>query len=168
MTEGQLDEIEVGVGFPLPAAYRRVATASLFRPIGRDCVYWFHDDPAAVISDTLAPLADGDYDRRGWRDGWLAIGHSAAGDLYVLDTRSGGLPVYCLSHETHAVEPGWPALEAFVAEWVRAPAEAERRRAADAAAAAELGRRQLRLALLIIAASIGLPLVGLLVIWAFR
>jgi hypothetical protein len=168
MTELQLDEIEHGVGFPLPAAYRRVAMEFPFRPIGRDCIYWFHDDPAAVISDTLAPLSNSDYSRSGWRNGWLVIGHSAAGDLHILDTRAEGLPVHYLSHETHEVEPGWPTFDAFVAEWGQTPAKVERQLAADAEIATRMGRQQLRLALLIIAASIGLPLAGLLFIWVVR
>lgn len=168
MTEAQLNEVEARVGFALPPEYRRVAVEFPFRPIGRDSVYWFYDDPARVIEGTLAPLADGEYDRAGWRDGFLTIGESAAGDLYILDTRAAGLPVLCLSHETHAIEPEWPTFAAFVAEWLAAPAEAEARQAAEAASAALASRRTTRLAPLILIAAIGVPLLGLLIVWLAR
>ncbi|MCO6454378.1 MAG: SMI1/KNR4 family protein [Pirellulaceae bacterium] len=131
MTEAQLDEIEAAVGFALPAEYRRVAAAPPFRPIGRDWVYWFYDDPGMIIEGTLAPLPDGGYNRDGWRADYLCIGESAAGDSYVLDTVTPGLPVLCRSHETHRVEPEYPTFAAFVEEWVKAPEVVEANRAAE-------------------------------------
>ncbi len=149
VTAMQLDEIEAGVGFSLPAEYRRVASEFPFRPIGRDCLYWFYNDPASVIGETLATVSEAGYERAGWQDGYLAIGNSAAGDTYVLDTRADGLPVHCLSHETNAVELlEWPSFQAFVAEWLAAPEECERRLAADSAAASAAQWARMRRGLL--------------------
>lgn len=164
MTEAQLDEIEAAVGFPLPAAYRRTAAAPPFQPIGRDWVYWFYDDPTRVIEGTLAPLADGDYDLAGWQPGYITIGQSGAGDLHVLNTTAAGLPVLCLSHETHAIEPEWPTFAEFVAEWMRTPGEIAQRMAAEAAEA----RRRQRLGWIILAVSLGVPLAAGCVVWLLR
>jgi hypothetical protein len=125
MQELGLDAIEQAVGFALPTAYREVATKSPFRPIGRDAIYWFFDDPQTVISETLAPLSDGEYDQTQWQNGFLAIGQSAAGDLYLLDTRSCDLPVLSLSHETHLLATEWPTFDAYVQEWIRVPDQIE-------------------------------------------
>jgi hypothetical protein len=152
VTEAQLDEIDAGVGFALPPEYRRVAASPPFRSIGRDCVYWFFDDPAWVIGETRAPLAVGGYEGDGWRAGCLTIGSSAAGDLYVMDTHAPGLPVLCLSHETHEFEPEWPTFEAFVQEWLRVPDEIERQAVEEAAAARAARRARNRRGLLITAA----------------
>jgi hypothetical protein len=105
MTDTQLDAIEAALGVKLPAEYRRVSFAFLFRPIGRDRVYWMYNDPGAVIGQSRAPLVNGDYDRSNWRASYVVIGKSAAGDLYLLDASAERSPVYCLSHETHAIEP---------------------------------------------------------------
>ena len=121
VTEEQLDAIEAAVGFSLPSEYRRVAAAPPFRPIGRDWVYWFYDDPVRVIEGTLDPRADGGYDHSGWRAGYLAIGESAAGDPYLMDTAAAGLPVLCMSHESNAIEPEYASFAMFVEEWLRAP-----------------------------------------------
>jgi len=121
MTEVQLEEIEAVVGFSLPDEYRRVAVASPFRPIRGDSVYWFFDEPNQVIEATIAPLSDGNYDGTGWQDSLLTIGESGAGDLYVMDTADADLPVHCLSHESHRIEPEYKTFAAFVEDWVRAP-----------------------------------------------
>ncbi|MFO0881072.1 MAG: SMI1/KNR4 family protein [Gemmataceae bacterium] len=134
MTEAQLAEIEAAVGFALPDEYQRVAIAPPFRPIGRDWVYWFYNDPARVIDGTLAPLADGDYDRAEWRAGYLTIGESGAGDLYVMDTAAAGLPIHCLSHESHRIETEYETFAAFVEEWMQAPEKHEASLAAEGAA----------------------------------
>lgn len=158
MTEAQLDEMEAGVGFKLPPEYRRVAVASPFRPIGRDSVYWFFDDPSRVIQETLAPLADAGYDMADWRPGLLTIGESGAGDLYVMDSAAEGLPVHCLSHESHRLEPEYATFSAFVEEWVQAPRRIETACAAERAAEqAEWNgrmRRTLRFCLLAIPVSL--------------
>ena len=75
-----------------------------FRPIGRDWVYWFYDDPKRVIHGTFFPLEDGGYAGPELLPRYVAVGESGGGDLYLLDTTADGLPVVCLSHETHAVE----------------------------------------------------------------
>jgi hypothetical protein len=151
MTEAQLDAIEAALGMKLPAEYRRVSREFPFRPIGRDSVYWFSDDPEEVIGETLAPLSDGGYDRTGWRDTYLAIGHSAAGDLYLVDTAAAELPVSHLSHETHAIEVEWPTFAAFVEEWLRAPEEVARRAAAQEEAEDALARARMRQGVLLVA-----------------
>ena len=152
MTESQLSEIEARVGFPLPDDYRQVALAFPFRPIGRDCIYWFHNEPARVIEDTIAPLADGGYNLDGWRNGYIAIGQSPAGDLYLLDSHSERLPVHCLSHETHAIEPEWPSFEDFVDDWLRAPEEVKRTLAAESKTAHAEQSARMRRGLLVVAA----------------
>lgn len=129
MTDVQLDEIERRVGFALPAEYRRVAVAFPFRPIGYDCVYWFYNDPSRVIGETLTPLSDGDYDKCDWQAGYLTIGDDGGGNLYVMDTAAPGLPVHCLSHETHRFEPDYRTFAAFVDEWAKAPEAVEAERA---------------------------------------
>jgi hypothetical protein len=165
MTDDQLDAIEAALGLKLPGAYRDVSRAFPFRPIGRDVVYWFYNDPARVIGNTLEPLADGRYDRTGWQPGFVAIGHSPSGDPYVLDTATPGLPVLFLSHETHEIEPGWPTFEAFVAEWVRAPDEVERQAAEAAALTRARMRRGCLVAAIILAACVAVPLLmGLVLI----
>lgn len=121
MTDARIAAIEAALGFPLPGEYRRVAAAPPFRPIGLGSVYWFFDDPADVIEETRAPLADGGYDMAGWREGYLTIGENGAGDLYVMDTAAPGLPVHLLSHESHAIEPEFGSFAAFVEDWARAP-----------------------------------------------
>src|SRR5262249_23256041 len=96
-------------------------------PVGNDCVYWMYDDPEAVIAESRDPLADGDYDRSNWGPGFVVIGRSASGDPYLLDAAAERWPVYRLSHETHAIEPGWATFEAFVADWTRSTEELRRR-----------------------------------------
>lgn len=161
MIEAQFDEIEAAVGYTLPTEYRRVAASPPFRPIGHDWVYWFYDDPTWVIEGTLAPLGDGGYDQSGWQAGYLTIGQSGAGDLYVMDTTADGLPVHCLCHETHAIEPEWPTFAAFVADWIRAPGEIAQRLAVEDADA----RRRMRLGWIILAVSLGVPLAAGWVLW---
>lgn len=119
MTDAQLDAIQSALGIKLPADYRQVSLAFPFRPIGNDWVYWMYDDPDAVIGESRAPLEEGDYDRSNWRASYVVIGQSASGDPYLLDTAAERSPVYCLSHETHAIAPEWPTFEAFVADWTR-------------------------------------------------
>ena len=135
MSDAQLDAIETALGLALPPAYRQVSKAFPFRPIGPDRVYWFFDDPAEVVSATRFPLEDGGYAGPALPPRYVVVGASGGGDLYLLDTAAGGLPVALLSHETHAVEAGWPTFEAFVAEWVRAPDEIAALRAAEDATA---------------------------------
>lgn len=165
MSDDQLDRIESALGVTLPPAYRRVSRAFPFRPIGRDWVYWFYDDPGAVIDETLHPMEDGDYSGPALLPRYVVIGQSAAGDAYLLDLAGDGLPVACLSHETHAVEPEWPTFEAFVEEWKRAPAEAERRAAADRAVRRAWWRRYWLITGFIALFGIVLPL---LVLWLAR
>lgn len=161
MTKAQLDEIEKSVMITLPAEYRRVAEASPFRPIGRDWVYWFYDDPTEVIESTLAPLPDGGYDKSGWQVGYLTIGQSAVGDLFVMDTRTTGLPIYCLSHETHTIELEWPSFETFIAEWIHISTEIESQKTDIEA---DLHRR-MRLGWLILTFSLGVPMAAYVVLW---
>jgi hypothetical protein len=99
LIEAQLDRIEAAVGFALPAEYRRVAASPPFRPIGHDWVYWFYDDPTWVIEGTLTPLADGGYDRSGWQAGYLTIGQSGAGDLYVMELLFTGASYYAARYD---------------------------------------------------------------------
>ncbi len=144
MTNEQLDGIEAALRLKLPDEYRQVSVEFPFRPIGRDWVYWFYDDPQAVIGETRAPLAYGDYDRHGWRDSFVVIGQSAAGDLYLLDTAAAGSTVFCLSHETHAIEVEWTTFDGFVQDWLHAPEDAARRQAA-ATQPGEIGWHRWRL-----------------------
>lgn len=133
MTEVQLDAIETALQVTLPAAYRQTSIAFPFRPIGHDWVYWFYDDPERVIGATRAPLSDGEYDQTDWRGTFVVIGESGAGDLYLLDTPASS-PVYCLSHETHRIEPEWPTFRAFVEEWLRVHEEYTRKQEAEGVA----------------------------------
>jgi len=169
MTEGELTEVEAAIGFTLPSEYWRVAAAFPFRPIGRDWVYWFYDDPDRVIDGTLAPLADDAYDKVGWRTGYLTIGESAAGDLYVMDSTAPRLPVYCLSHETHRIEPEYPTFAAFVEEWIRAPERGEATLAAERAERRSRIRRALLFVVCAVPASLVFAaLVSWLVLWLRR
>ena len=138
MTDAQLDAIETALGVTLPPAYRRVSREFPFRPIGPDWVYWFYNDPNRVIHGTRFPLEDGGYAGPELLPRYVVIGESGSGDPYLLDTAADGLPVVLLSHETHAIESAWPTFEAFVEEWVRAPAEIAARRAVEEAAPAAL------------------------------
>jgi len=159
MTEAQLAEIERAVGFQLPATYRRVALEFPFHPIGRDSVYWFFNDPKSVIHGTLNPLCDGGYDRAGWRDGLLTIGEGAAGDLHLLDTKSEDFPVYCLSHETHTIEPEWATFDSFVADWLQAPNAIDAKIEATQEAQAARWRRGLLVVGIILIICLVLPIV---------
>lgn len=165
MNETQLDSIEKAVGFALPAEYRRVAASPPFRPIGHDWVYWFYDDPSRVIEGTLAPLADGGYDQSHWQAGYLTIGESGGGDLYVMDTTVADLPVLCLCHETHAIEPAWPSFSVFVEDWIRTSGEIAQQRFNPTDT--EL-RRRMRLGWIILAVSLGVPIVAWWVLWLLR
>lgn len=170
MTEAQFAEIEAAVGFSLPDEYRRVAASPPFRPLRGDSVYWFFAEPDRVIGGTLAPLADGDYDMAGWQNTYLTIGESGAGDLYVMDTAAAGLPVHCLSHESHEIEPEYKTFAAFVEDWVQAPERSEANLAAEKAREqAEWNRRLRKTAIFIIcfipAAFVYAALVVWLVLW---
>ena len=164
MTDDQLDAIEAQLGVTLPDAYRRVSRAAPFRPLGRDAVYWFYDDPDAVVGMTRSPHADAGYAGPGLPPRYVAIGDSAAGDAYLLDTLADGSPVACLSHETHAVEPEWPTFEAFVADWLAAPAEWERHLAAERAARAAWWRWYWRVLGVTVLVTVVVPLLGLALI----
>jgi len=144
LTESQLAEIEEAVGFILPSEYRRVSLTFPFRPIGRDWVYWFYDDPDRVIDGTIAPMADGDYDLAGWRGSYLTIGESGAGDLYVMDTADAVLPVHCLSHESHQIEPEYATFAEFIDVWIQAPERIDASVAAARAAERVEWRRKIR------------------------
>ncbi|MFO0901642.1 MAG: SMI1/KNR4 family protein [Pirellulales bacterium] len=169
MTNEQLDQIEADVGFSLPAAYRRVALEFPFRGIRNDAVYWFFDDPRWVIEETLDHRQTHDLpDAHSGRQ-LLAIGHSAAGDLYLLDASAAGLPVLERSHETLAVELVWPTFEEFVEEWIRASDETEQcvdaRYAAEQAAQWARMRRGLILTGFILLACLIAPIIlGLLLV----
>lgn len=141
MTDDQLDAVEAALGARLPLAYRDVSRAFPFRPVGRDWVYWFYDDPLAVVRATRFPHEDGGYAGPPLPPRYVAVGESGAGDLYLLDLTGDGLPVVILSHETHEMEPGWATFEGFVAEWLAAPAECDRVRAAERAVRAAWWRR---------------------------
>lgn len=84
--------------------------------------------------------------------------------VYVLDATTPGLPVLCLSHETHEITPEWPTFEAFETEWRRISDEA---RCRDVAAAIAQRRRS-RLAWLLVALATGLPLAGPIVLRLVR
>ncbi|MDX2038716.1 MAG: hypothetical protein SFX72_18870 [Isosphaeraceae bacterium] len=168
MTDLELDRIEAAVGFALPAAYRRAASATPFRPIGRDCVYWFFDDPASVVSETLAPLSDGGFDPGGLPPGLLAVGRSAVGDLYLLDTRDEALQVFTLTHDSLELVREWPSFDAFVSDWVEYSSVASERLEAERLRAEEEWRKRRRLGWWIIFVSIGLPLAAFLVLSAIR
>jgi hypothetical protein len=117
MSLEQLDQIESALGFQLPNEYRLLATQYPFKPVGRDAVYWFFNDPQRVIEETRFPLCDSEYSGAGWKPSFLLIGHSPAGDVYVMDTAVSELPVLLLDHETHEIEPQWATLHLFVEEW---------------------------------------------------
>lgn len=125
MTTAELDQIEAALGLHLPAAYREVSRVFPFRPSRNDWVYWFYDEPDRVINETLSPLEDGEYDRADWKPGFVVIGQSACGDLYVLDTTQDGAPVFCLSHEDHSLVKEFPSFEAYIAYWQAEEAEAD-------------------------------------------
>lgn len=159
MTDAQLHEIEAALGVVLPTEYRRVSRAFPFRPVGRDSVYWFFDTPERIVGATLAPLADGGYERVGPWGNYVVIGRSPAGDLYILDMDKKGLPVLLLSHETHEVEPAWSTFEAFVEEWRAVPDQI----------AGEPGKnRSVILAGIVVLAVLALPMIGLFVLWVMR
>ena len=159
MTDAQHAAIEAALGVVLPTEYRRVSRAFPFRPVGRDRVYWFFDTPEQVVGATLAPLADGRYDRGGPWDRYVVIGRSPGGDLYVLDTMADGFPVRMLSHETHEIEPAWSTFGAFVEAW----------RAVPDRVAGETGRnRSVVLMGIVVLAVLALPMIGLFVLWLMR
>lgn len=119
MTESQLQTIERELGVRLPEDYRETSLDFPFQPRGNDWVYWMYDEPDRIIGETLAPLADGEYDQTNWKPSYLVIGQSAAGDLYLLDTAQGDdSPVYCLSHEDHSIEEEWAHFLEFVGSWL--------------------------------------------------
>lgn len=130
MTPAQLDSIETALNLKLPQRYRKTSGDFPFEPVAGDSVYWFFDDPETVIRATRQPLDGSGYNRQNWRPEFVAIGHSPAGDLYVLDTSTESAPVLCLSHETHELEVEWPGFEQFVDDWKQAPQAAEAARAA--------------------------------------
>jgi hypothetical protein len=163
MTDDQLDAIEAALGVRLPAEYRRVSREFPFQPMGRDSAYWFYDDPAAVINTTRAPLG-GEYAGPDLLPRYVVIGDGPAGDAHLLDTEAAGAPVPVLSHETHAVEPEWPTFSAFVAEWVAAPAEWERKQAAERAVLAAWWRRYWVVAGVIALFAFVLPLAVILLV----
>jgi hypothetical protein len=161
MTDEELDAIEAALRVKLPSDYRRVSVTFPFRPLGRDWVYWFYNDPALVVGETTDPLADGEYDRTGWRDSYVVIGQSACGDLYLLDTVLERSPVYCLSHESHAVEVEWPDFAAFVEEWLQAPERHAEQLAAGREQLRAWWRRSSIIMGIIILFAVVLPLIGL-------
>lgn len=154
MTDRDLDHIEAELGFALPAEYRRVSTSFPFSPRGNEWVYWFFDEPNLVIQETRCPLADGGFNGRGWKPGYLAIGESPGGDPYVLDCSQAAGPVLLLSHETLLFEPGWGTFASFVAEWRDAPDDAERHRAHPAEVLKATSRRAWLVAAGLLAATI--------------
>lgn len=161
MTDAQLDAIEAVLGVVLPPEYRRVSQEFPFHPVGRDCVYWFFDTPDAVVCETLAPLADGGYERVGPWDAYLVIGRSPAGDLFILDMAAVSLPVLLLSHETHAIEPAWPTFGAYVEEWRTVPE--------GIAGESSVGRnRSVVLTGIVLLAVLALPMLGLFFVWLMR
>lgn len=173
MTPEQLDAIETDLGFPLPVEYRRVAVARPFWPIGSgDHIYRFFDDPDWVVGETLAPQSASGRDVPRLPFGSMAIGFSACGDTYVLDTRAEGQPVHCLSHETREIEPEYPSFAAFVTEWLEAPervrAELEARDAAARAEYRTMMRRAWRIIFLGFLVVLVLPFLSLAVIVWFN
>jgi hypothetical protein len=160
VTDSQLDKIEAALGIRLPADYRRLSRAFPFKPIGRDWVYWFFNDPDRVIGSTLYPLQDGRYAGPDLLPRYVAIGQSAGGDPYLLDTASAESPVLCLSHETHAIEPAWATFAAFTEEWLAVQDRIDE-------AAVDRGRihRGVVIAGLIIIAALALPMGGVFLLW---
>jgi hypothetical protein len=159
MTDEQLDEIESVLGVSLPAEYRRVSREFPFQPIGRDRVYWFYDDPRAVIHETRHPMEDGEYAGSDLLPQFVVIGRSAAGDAYLLDLNAPSPAVASLSHETHAIDSERQAFAAFVAEWLQAPDEAVRRAVAEQARQRGWWRRYWMIASVIALVGFVLPLV---------
>ncbi len=126
MTDTQLDKIEAELGLKLPADYRAVSREFPFRPMGNEEVYWFYDDPEAVINTTRFPMSASDYDRTSWKPTYLVIGHGAAGDEHLIDTALTHSPVYLISHEDLSIVEEWASLSAFVEDSNREVDQAER------------------------------------------
>lgn len=163
MTNAELDSIEEVLEVRLPETYRQVSITFPFQPLGQDWVYWFYDDPAAVIGETQAPLSDGGYDFTDWRETFVAFGQSAAGDIYLIDTAGPACaPVYLLSHETHEIQMEWPDMESFVDEYSNVAEEVERQRAESRAAEQAWWRRAWQIMAVIVVCVILLPLLLLL------
>ena len=116
MTADEIQRLEEKFGRRLPAAYREILAAPPFDPAIHRWIYWLYDDPEAILNETAAPL-DGLFEGADWRDTFLAIGRSAGGDLYLLDTAQEPAPIYCLSHEDHSIVQEFPAIDAYIAYW---------------------------------------------------
>jgi hypothetical protein len=127
MTEADVTRIESELNVRLPADYRGLLLDPPFAPLDEGRVYWLYDDPDTVIAATRFPLNEF-YDGKGWIPSYLAIGETAMGDQYLIDLDRSPSPVFCLSHETHEVEPDYPDLPAFVAGWNEELATARRHR----------------------------------------
>jgi SMI1 / KNR4 family (SUKH-1) len=160
MTEQQLKQIEAELGVRLPAGYRAVSRAYPFRPVGDDWAHWMYDNPADVVAATRQPLGNRFYTRANWKETYLAIGQSAAGDLYLLDLAEPASPVYCLSHEDHSIAADWDSFDAFIADWSARQAELERLHG-ELAAQARRRQRRTRLTLAVALACF----VGALGLW---
>ena len=133
MTDAQLDRIEAELRLTLPADYRATSKQFPFRRIGNEDVYWFYDNPDAVIQNTRYPMIDGNYDIANWKPTYVIIGRGAAGDEHLIDTALVDSPVYLLSHEDRSIVEEWPSMAAFVDYWeheyeLAERAEAERAR----------------------------------------
>jgi hypothetical protein len=83
-----------------------------------------------------------------------------------MDTTADGLPVHCLCHETHTIEPEWPSFAAFVEEWIQAPERIETTLAAERAGERAEWRRRIRRAFVFVLCAIPASLVfAALVSW---
>lgn len=131
MTEAQLQTIERELGVQLPEDYRETSLDFPFQPVGNDWVYWMYDTPDRVIGATRYPLEDGNYDKANWKASYIVIGESASGDLYFLDTALDDSPIYCLSHEDHAMTTEWEHIDEFVADCIFTEQALERKAMQD-------------------------------------
>lgn len=165
MTDGDIRRIETALGVTLPASCGRTLRA--FPSLGSGPGGLFNEADS-VIGATQVPLPDGDYDGASWRPSYVALGFSAAGDVYLLETARDPAPVLVLSHEDHAVTEEAPSLAAFAAQWEREQAEADARARAVVEEDERRGRHRRRFLLaLFTLLPLLLVILGLFV-WALR
>ena len=114
MGESDFDAIEVYLGHPLPASYRRAMERYPLDPGNPNSAIALIPDARSVVGINRE-LRKGEF-AHDWRPEWFAIGTSPSGDVTFLDL-SGKLPgVYSWDHETHDVSEDAPDLDTFVSQ----------------------------------------------------